>query len=1716
LPHVETASRWFGVALHGIEMHRDEHARAACRPLNASAFAVGNVVVFSEESPSVALVLHEVAHVLQQDALGRSTAARFAPGSLTVADSGSRFEREASLAHLPALHRSLSRAPIAVYRDTPEAKVEGAVPPAETPTDVTIPDDITDVAGKRLWLFAAYSDFKAVTQASPRFGVRKATETAISFEALGESSPRPWKREHYVAFFIEKKALLEGAKLKPVTETTAGSDLNNFERRFKRLGISRVRRYENESPQFPFAFTVPLSTSPPDQAPLPYVTDLHNAEARLLEFKANKDYAPSEAGNFYFIPGVVEGGEPLRKFPQGSLKSFTAETYRAAFPAKPDGDEDFSDPQGDLPKVMSLPSRSVFGLVRIGKDDTSRTYAFVAGASYPESGFVSSTQKVEKNKKSNAERLKDYKAILETIKKAQSKKVGDVTLPERNPKDTSEEVHPTDPSKNRPNDGDVRYARHALMELVLNAYGANDQAAFFKDIIGGGGTDPFGRSYARIKGNLFEKWVFTHRYTSNPNVRLESKQPFFQWDKDPLSGRFQKTRLGDGVLISTKDETTLNVIWEAKAYTAAKVPTLGNEKTDVKDATKDDDLVLQMKDYKTILTPPGIKAWYLAPSTESTDDDSDSEVEDNPKQKAAPLTPAQITFKYILYEFGDVSVAEKWRHALKTTLTPYYTTAPQLEGDAAAKEVALTIGLNPPIPITLKEAANKTDFQVTEFKTHPPGLRLRQANIKLALPGRPLLAAGSSMTVDVGLGEMQAEGGVKLPGGIQQQGVVKPIEPVSSVPGEKPKPGQKPLDGRAENKFTDLESTLDRFLQRVTYSARVVDRGVEADVGISDGPSGIPGVDIVGTIIKASYKQGTGLKVAGQVGLQRTDGKIRGKVSVAYENEDWTYSGEVTVANLIQGLEPFTATVYVRGEERRIGADKVKISRTIGGVALDGSLTKVLYDLEKKSFSADVSLGATLKLFGKFGATGRVENDELQKLTFTYDSPEFAFPKGQSAILRGSVSGAFSYEKGKFSGDLGGTAFLKIAALEKIEPTLGNLGFVIDAHLGSEGQFSGSIALAEDKPIALGSYLRVPQLRLALHEDGAVSSTFSLEVVAEKLKYVKEARISCEITREGKFKVAAANVKLKVGDESKDRVAAELGLEYARQTEAFIITGKVWIRIKKGVVAIGTLTYNMATGKVDASLTVAPITLLDWNGKKSLLDLKKQIELVSFYKIIGVYLDVRFALSFKYEFKLSVATSVKLEGLDIETFEFALAIASVKLSGALVAILEGTPGLGLGLFVISTRLLRGGGGIKVPIAARAAVTPEGTIVIKYRPDGTIEGGSRVGLTLTFGIKAAIKPYAEFSVLDGAWEPNWEGEALAEFPIMAERELFTYFLDFGTGLEPQQGEPKLPSGEKGKAPPAKESNEKQRIGTERSGEKSEEPPKGLRNAEAPEKPQNEPEKGKKEGGFDFMQTVEKLLNAPKFAPIKKALNAAADTWEAISGFFKKVINFFKQWFDIVKEGIDAFIEAIRFIAEHGLIAFFKKLLKRALGALYDIVAPLFDALEKIAGKFEDRLDKLLETPIPLTPLGFLGWVIDVLADVLSIGVSSVVDMAEAVGQVISNAAAAGGRFINYLVKQGKVGVRRHVYYIPGIPYVRDRKYFYAPTEYKIDIWGFERHEKVDGDLVGLSDLVSPSRIVHKAIAYLLWLALNNITEVQYTNDVADDEDVKDDSRKNFWA
>ena len=131
----------------------------------------------------------------------------------------------------------------------------------------------------------------------------------------------------------------------------------------------------------------------------------------------------------------------------------------------------------------------------------------------------------------------------------------------------------------------------------------------------------------------------------------------------------------------------------------------------------------------------------------------------------------------------------------------------------------------------------------------------------------------------------------------------------------------------------------------------------------------------------------------------------------------------------------------------------------------------------------------------------------------------------------------------------------------------------------------------------------------------------------------------------------------------------------------------------------------------------------------------------------------------------------------------------MEFDGNLSAALTLEPRIGLGLFVFSTKLLRIGGGLKIPITAKASVDPKATVKAWYAPkDPTDENSpyelganAQLALVVKFSIIGELKPYAEFVVLNGAYRKPWDGDSLGRLTLMKERELFRYVVDLGLSL-----------------------------------------------------------------------------------------------------------------------------------------------------------------------------------------------------------------------------------------------------------------------------------------------------------------------------------------------
>lgn len=87
LPHQAKVESSFGAGMGNVQAYTGPAAKSACESLGAQAFTVGNQIAFKEASPSVGLVAHEAAHVVQQS--------KGVQLSGSVGKPGDRYERNA-------------------------------------------------------------------------------------------------------------------------------------------------------------------------------------------------------------------------------------------------------------------------------------------------------------------------------------------------------------------------------------------------------------------------------------------------------------------------------------------------------------------------------------------------------------------------------------------------------------------------------------------------------------------------------------------------------------------------------------------------------------------------------------------------------------------------------------------------------------------------------------------------------------------------------------------------------------------------------------------------------------------------------------------------------------------------------------------------------------------------------------------------------------------------------------------------------------------------------------------------------------------------------------------------------------------------------------------------------------------------------------------------------------------------------------------------------------------------------------------------------------------------------------------------------------------------------------------------------------------------------------------------------------------------------------
>lgn len=1390
------------------------------------------------------------------------------------------------------------------------------------------------------------------------------------------------------------------------------------------------------------------------QVPKPY-------RERLTRFKNKtgpKEHRlePQTKGEAPF--GLGSNGKLVKEYLLSSGQAFTAGAY-AEFNKTQGGPTGVSD-FGNLGKLGKAVVRAFFEELRLSYvgepgqtfDDDLRSYAFAEQLDGKTGAVEDAYQPVIQSRKSRP------KFDLETAKKRYLASIE--LLPDREDMQKTVKakfeaaVKALDPEKSEEQaGGELRDAiRGALLPFYTKKDGKDFQR-FYSELVKGAkkkGKKPdeevdagvFGSSF---QGNFFELIV----REVVPGIVKERQKPIFLPEKGPQVGALDKgegRREGDGILFIK--EGGLYVIMEAKGYSEKTIPDAGDEE--------------KMELYNDVIRK-GEPAYFNKKTGTSVQ--THAQLEKLRKDDEDVIE--EVRFKRVHYYFPVQKVADTWIPKLKDNIdkTRYAVFV------KAASDLAEAVAINPTIEFKLPNDG-KLQHQLVSPKIKHNGITFRRIDVTLKGAGDPAIASGL-LVMDMAVP------------GFEPKTVEKPIVPIEAPAlAEKPKAGAKATpQGRAENKIQGVDSKLKKFLDKIETDARLTDDGVEVEVGIKPGTTAIGGFNVKEAKLVASLGK-SGLKAKGKIGVAHSSGKFEGEVAVEWKKNAWTFDGKVTVKDLVEGLEPFNIKIHHGDDGTKVTCEEITVRRKFGAITLEGSVKDATYDTDKGTFSGTPKLVADLGAFGEAKAEAVIEGSQLKSIQVTYESSELAYPpqpkakgkgksrgQGSPPIIKGKVKGALAYQDGKFSGSIVGDAKLNVPALDKIAKGLSDLGLEVKVDVQPDGSYSGSVKSTQ--PIVVGKHFRVPTFEAIFAPDGSLSADVAVEIV--DVRFVKDAKLRCKIDQTG-FHILEAKLDFPFGAPNKDRLWGSLALAYS-EAKGFSLAGELHAMLKEGLVANGTLTYDSKTQKIDTRLSVDEITLLKYGPKQhTLLSFNKQITLVSLYGILGLYLDAGFDLTFNYEFNLRIKPSVALKGFSLQTFEFESAEAKVVLLGLMIARLIGTPKVGLGLYALSPKLLRGGGGIKVPVIAEAKLVPAGAFVVSYTPQGGVKGAVKIGLVLTFGVRGSIRPYAEFSVLNGAYEPKWEGDSLADFVILPERELFTYVIDFGESLETEEN-PKIPTSPEAPKKPAAD----RQIGTDKGGP-TREAPVDAQKKDPPEGAKSE-EAGGEKGGFDFVGLVKSLLGGGSWRKVGDILDAAAGAWEKIKNFVGAIVTFFRNWFGSIGAAVG---DVIRGIKEHGLFGYLKIVLRKYVGeTIYDIIEPLLNAL----GNLEEIVLGLLEKPIPKSPGAFFEWAVETLKGLIKKGFGGIVEVAEAFGVMLERARAATGRFLNYLVQNGKIGVRRHVYHFP--PYVH---YFYAASEYKIHLGGFNRYFRQEGSLTN----------PESAVGILLYEILRRFPEVKVTNTDVDSD------------
>jgi|JI10StandDraft_1071094.scaffolds.fasta_scaffold02769_5 hypothetical protein len=1653
LPHQAAAEAALGRRFPAVEVHRGVAAAELGAALGARAFSVGHVVAFTEPAPPLARVLHELAHVVQQGAAEHPVT--IPQAASPVVDRTSAAEREATQAARGELVR-FSAAPVRLYRD-------------EGDTDL---DTLTTALEQRL--------YKAMVAARAGGELAVTTYTADTapvgirdgdwFKPIFKVASKPWNAEAYARTVEVKDGSSDLAKAfdKPSDATRSQLAARGFVFEGKPLRLARVAEVADKR-HLAYAF---IGDSDVEGVAAPWqvrVQDMRS-EQRLRLFARDSDLKLGDVEVPVFGIRGKDDKVASTTFKRSSPKEIQAAAYVAFLRTRPgliaDGSAGDAEAAADLAKFRTkeflkrgVPAPGGRAYLVPIKDTAAGTSSdaknfFYALLAEPRDEVQFADPERQREKTSPAGMIGVYAvtilAGLRKILDGTTKDIGgkatlalddepkqkllamldelDKLVAETQAAITLGQTEPAKAPSDSALEAVAEKIRHTFVKACVDNY---DDVAVMHQHLGVSKIfikekDPKVKddkriSLDKVRGTILEDWVGKHYpivQTDPTHIPVFGKK---DGNKLVQSEALQQVRRGDGKILAKGQK---KIIFEAKFVTAAP----------------SDEHTAQMKDYAMILgydvanaaSVPPMVGWFYNPA------------EKDPAKKWV----ANTTWDGILYVFSDPAQKDGWQEALKLNFGPLFKTKvwSEVAGSASLEQLLTSWTENPTIELTIKKPGDRTSFTFPPFDAPEPklpGVLFTEVKLELYGPGDPVLKGG---TVKTAVDPAATKGVVSSPAAPDARPIVplSESERVDLIGAPKPTGGKKRTYGRIKERIGGLKSKLDDLLKRVKTSAKLIDGGLEASVEVEPGASGIPKfkltkASVVVTVGKAAGK--SGIAVKGEVGLEHESGKIAGGVTISYK-DGLVIEGTATVKDVVEGLKPFTVSVkYAPPTEEggkpdiAIGCKEVSFEKRYRGVLITGKSTDLSYDVTKGTFSGNGSLTADLGPFGKASVekVAIVEN-KVDSATFSYESPALAWPKKNPTLSVG-VKGTATYDKGAFSGSLDLSAKITHKNLKALNPDLASIALSGNLTIAKDGATSGFIKT--DSVIPLGKHFQIPALKIAITPDGELSAAFSVQLVNIATKWVTltDATLACVIDRDG-FRVTKGRLALAVGGKGQ-RFAGTLVVTYD-PSGGFDLGAEVDVEVRPGLVGHGTLSYSSRTNKVTGTLSVKKIQILGPKSKPyELFNFDKQIELFSLYKIIGLYLDVGVQLTFSIGYDLSVTPTLTLDEFSLDTFKFKSVLAKMEFDGNLSATLKLEPRIGLGLFVFSTKLLRIGGGLKIPITAKASVDPKATVRAWYAPKDPSDENSpyelganaQLALVVKFSIIGELMPYAEFVVLNGAYRKPWEGESLGRLTLLKERELFRYVVDLGkpipAGVDPAVGaNPDAARVKDGATAPATASTGAHDTAADKKVDDN--PPENKPADKNPEQPQAD-----SEGGFSLKSLFDTVKNNSTYKAIEDVIDSAAGVLRAIGEFFEAVYNFIKKW---VGEAIDAVRTVLKGIAKYGLFGYLKMFLLEKIRAvsptLAEIVEPLLTALADSEAALRDTLFAVLAAPLPTSFSGFLGWIWGIVTTLLGGAWDSFTSIVRGLKNMIAKAwdvaSDAISGYINELIKSGDLGVKVSTY------------------------------------------------------------------------------------------